>query len=68
MSRKAMRGAGPAAAREDLVASGMPDWLIRAGEFDSTTDAVAVLTRRPPRSIADFVTEADAFAPIVQPA
>jgi uncharacterized protein YbjT (DUF2867 family) len=69
----------PAAAREGLVASGMPDWLIqhldgafakiRAGEFASTTDAVAVLTGRPPRSVADFVTDhADAFAPIVQPA
>jgi uncharacterized protein YbjT (DUF2867 family) len=69
----------PAAAREGLVASGMPDWLIqhldgvfakiRAGEFAATTDTLAVLTGRPPRSIGDFVTDhADAFAPIVQPA
>ena len=69
----------PAAARESLVASRMPDWLvehldgafakIRAGEFGSTTDTVAVLTGRPPRSIGDFLTDhADAFAPIVQPA
>jgi uncharacterized protein YbjT (DUF2867 family) len=69
----------PAAAREGLVASGMPDWLVqhldgafarfRAGEFAATTDTVAVLTGRPPRSIADFLTDhADAFAPIAQPA
>jgi hypothetical protein len=46
----------------------MPDWLIRAGEFGSTPDVVAVLTGRPPRSVADFVTDdADAFAPIVPP-
>jgi uncharacterized protein YbjT (DUF2867 family) len=71
--------APPAAAREGLIASRMPDWLIqhldglfakiRAGEFAATTDTVAVLTGRPPRSIGDFVTgRADAFAPIVQPA
>ena len=69
----------PAAAREGLVASGMPDWLVqhldgafakfRAGEFAATTDTVAVLTGRPPRSIADFLSDhADAFAPIAQPA
>ena len=69
----------PAVAREGLVASGMPDWLVqhldgafakfRAGEFAATTDTVAVLTGRPPRSIADFLTDhADAFAPIAQPA
>lgn len=57
----------------------MPDWLVqhldgafakfRAGEFAATTDTVAVVTGRPPRSIADFITDhADAFAPIVQPA
>jgi hypothetical protein len=57
----------------------MADWLIqhldgafakiRAGEFAATTDTVAVLTGRPPRSIGDFVTDdADAFAPIAQPA
>jgi NAD(P)H dehydrogenase (quinone) len=69
----------PGAAREQLAASGMPDWLIqhldgaftkiRNGEFAATTDAVAVLTGRPPRGIGDFVTDhADAFAPIAQPA
>jgi uncharacterized protein YbjT (DUF2867 family) len=69
----------PAAAREQLVASGMPDWLIRHldgaftrirhGEFAATTDTLAVLTGRPPRGIADFVTDhADAFAPVAQPA
>jgi uncharacterized protein YbjT (DUF2867 family) len=69
----------PALAREGLVASRMPDWLvehldgafakIRAGELGSTTDTVAVLTGRPPRSIADFLTDhADTFAPIAQPA
>jgi uncharacterized protein YbjT (DUF2867 family) len=69
----------PAAAREQLAASGMPDWLIqhldgafakiRAGEFAATTDTVAVLTGRPPRSIADFLTDhTGAFAPIAQPA
>ena len=69
----------PAAAHERLVASGMPDWLvqhldqafakIRAGEFAATTDTVAVLTGRPPRNIAEFVTDhADAFAASPQPA
>jgi uncharacterized protein YbjT (DUF2867 family) len=67
----------PAAAREGLVASAMPDWLVqhldgafakfRAGEFAATTDTVAVLTGRPPRSIADFLADhADAFTPIAQ--
>ena len=69
----------PAAAREELVAFGMPDWLVqhldgafakfRDGEFAATTDAVAVLTGRPPRTIADFLTDhAYAFTPIAQPA
>jgi uncharacterized protein YbjT (DUF2867 family) len=69
----------PDAAREGLVASGMPDWLVqhldgafakfRAGEFAATTDTVAVVTGRPPRGISDFITDhADAFTPIVQPA
>ena len=69
----------PAAARERLLASGMPDWLIqhldgafakfRAGEFAATTNAVDVLTGRPPRGIAEFITDhADAFTPIAQPA
>jgi hypothetical protein len=63
----------------ELVASGMPDWLVqhldgafarfRAGEFTATPDTVAVLTGRAPRSIAHLVTDyADAFAPIAQPA
>jgi uncharacterized protein YbjT (DUF2867 family) len=67
----------PAAARDSLVASGMPDWLvrhldqvfakIRAGELAATTDTVAVLSGRPPRTITEFVTEhADAFEPIPQ--
>jgi hypothetical protein len=57
----------------------MPNWLIRHldgaftrirhGEFAATTDTLAVLTGRPPRGIADFVTDhADAFAPVAQPA
>jgi uncharacterized protein YbjT (DUF2867 family) len=69
----------PRAARERLVASGMPDWLIvhldgvfakiRAGELAATTDSVALLTGRAPRTIADFVTDhRDAFAPVAQPA
>jgi uncharacterized protein YbjT (DUF2867 family) len=69
----------PHAARERLVASGMPDWLIvhldgvfakiRAGELAATTDSVALLTGRAPRTIADFVTDhRDAFAPVAQPA
>jgi hypothetical protein len=34
-----------------------------------TTDTVAVLTGRSPRSIGDFLTDhADTFAPIAQPA
>jgi uncharacterized protein YbjT (DUF2867 family) len=68
----------PAAAREALVASGMPDWLIRhldgafarfrAGEFAATTSTVAELTGRRPRGIAEFITDhADAFTPIAQP-
>jgi uncharacterized protein YbjT (DUF2867 family) len=67
----------PAAARESLVASRMPDWLvehldgafakIRAGELGSTTDTVTVLTGRPPRSIGDFLTDhAATFAPVVE--
>jgi uncharacterized protein YbjT (DUF2867 family) len=66
----------PAAARDNLVASGMPDWLIehldgvfariRAGELAATTDTVAVLTGRSPHSIAEFTTDhANAFGPPV---
>lgn len=63
----------PAAAREQLIASGMPDWLvehldrafalIRHGEFEDTTDAIRVLTGREPRSFAEFARDhAGAFA------
>jgi uncharacterized protein YbjT (DUF2867 family) len=63
----------PAAAREQLTAAGMPEWLvehldrafalIRAGAFADTTDAVRVLTGREPRSFAAFAHDhADAFA------
>jgi uncharacterized protein YbjT (DUF2867 family) len=63
----------PAAAREQLAAAGMPEWLvdhldrafalIRDGAFADTTDTVRVLTGREPRSFAAFASDhADAFA------
>jgi uncharacterized protein YbjT (DUF2867 family) len=65
----------PAAFRENLTAAGMPPWLIeqvdgafariRAGELAATTDAVHVLTGRPPRGIAEFVRDhAEAFGAV----
>lgn len=62
------------AAREALVAAGMPDWLvrhlgalfplIRAGGLAETTDTVLGLTGRAPRSFADFAQDhAGAFSP-----
>jgi uncharacterized protein YbjT (DUF2867 family) len=62
----------PAAAREQLAASGMLGWLvdhldrvfalIRAGAFEETTDTVRMLTRREPRSFAQFARDhAEAF-------
>ena len=67
----------PAAARDGLVASGMPDWLveqldgvfakIRAGELAWTTDTVHTLIGRPPRGLADFLRDhAEAFAPVAE--
>jgi uncharacterized protein YbjT (DUF2867 family) len=69
--------APPAAAREGLVAAGMPDWLvqhldgvfalIRAGALAETTDTVRVLTGREPRSFTQFAhAHAAAFAPVAQ--
>jgi uncharacterized protein YbjT (DUF2867 family) len=62
----------PEAARQDLEATGMPDWLIehldeafaliRAGKLDQTTDVVHTLTGREPRDIAAFASEV--FAPL----
>jgi len=65
----------PPAARESLVAAGMPDWLvdqldgaftlIRDGALEETTDCVRVLTGREPRSFAEFARDhAAAFAPV----
>lgn len=65
----------PAAARDGLTAAGMPDWLvghldgafalIRDGAFEETTDTVCVLTRREPRSFAEFARDHSAtFAPL----
>jgi uncharacterized protein YbjT (DUF2867 family) len=62
----------PAAAREQLAASGMPEWLvdhldrvfalIRDGAMEETTDTIRVLTGRDPRSFAQFARDhADAF-------
>ena len=67
----------PAAAREGLVAAGMPGWLvaqldgvfakIRAGEFAPITGAVQALTGRPPRDLAAFIADhAGVFAPVSQ--
>lgn len=66
----------PAAAREGLVAAGMPDWLVthlpalfslvREDALAPTTPTVRELTGREPRSVADFVRDhADAFGPTV---
>lgn len=66
----------PGAARDGLIAAGMPGWLvdhldgafalIREGAFEETTDTVRVLTGREPRSFAEFARDhADAFAPAV---
>jgi uncharacterized protein YbjT (DUF2867 family) len=62
----------PEAAREGLVAAGMPDWLvehldgaferIRRGELAQTTDTVRVLTGREPRTLAQFARDAGVFA------
>ena len=64
----------PEAARKEMIASAMPDWLvdhldrifglIRAGAFEETTDSVRVLTGCDPRSFAEFACDhADAFRP-----
>jgi uncharacterized protein YbjT (DUF2867 family) len=64
-----------AAARANLAASGMPDWLvghldgafalIRDGAFEETTDVVGVITGREPRAFADFARDhSAAFAPL----
>jgi uncharacterized protein YbjT (DUF2867 family) len=66
----------PAAARGQLAAAGMPDWLvdhldqafalIRNGAFEDTTDTVRVLAGRDPRTFAQFArdhTEAFMRAP-----
>jgi uncharacterized protein YbjT (DUF2867 family) len=55
------------AAREELIAAGLPDWLVtqldlifelvRRGEFEETTDAVRLLTGREPRTFADFARD-----------
>jgi uncharacterized protein YbjT (DUF2867 family) len=55
------------AAREGLIAAGMPDWLVaqldlifelvRRGDFEETTDAVRMLTAREPRTFADFARD-----------
>ncbi|HET8755831.1 MAG TPA: SDR family oxidoreductase [Solirubrobacteraceae bacterium] len=69
----------PAAARDGLVAAGMPDWLvahldgafakIRAGEFAPTTGTVYALTGHRPRDLDAFIAaHAGAFAPVAQPA
>lgn len=57
----------PDAAREGLIAMGMPDWLvdhlhgvfalIRNGAYEETTDAVRVLTGREPRAFAEFARD-----------
>ena len=57
----------PPAARDGLAAAGMPDWLvdhldgvfalIRAGEFEETTDTVRVITGREPRSFTEFARD-----------
>ena len=62
----------PSAAREQLAAAGMPDWLvdhldkafglIRDGALEDATDTVRVLTGREPRTFAEFARDhADAF-------
>jgi uncharacterized protein YbjT (DUF2867 family) len=55
------------ALRENLVAAGLPDWLVvhlvglfrlvRAGAFECTTDTVRAVTGREPRSIDDFARD-----------
>jgi uncharacterized protein YbjT (DUF2867 family) len=63
----------PEAARRQLEAAGMPDWLvdhlegvfalIRSGAFAETTDVVRAVTGREPRDFAAFAADyADAFA------
>jgi uncharacterized protein YbjT (DUF2867 family) len=57
----------PAAARDGLIAAGMPGWLvdhldgafalIRDGAYEETTDAVRVLTGREARSFGDFARD-----------
>ena len=65
----------PDVARNGLIASGMPAWLvdhlhgafalIRDGVYEETTDTVRVLIGREPRSFADFARDhAAAFAPL----
>ena len=67
----------PYAAREGMIAAGMPDWLvdhlygafalIRANALEETSDAVRVLTGREPRSFAEFARDhAGAFVPLTQ--
>jgi uncharacterized protein YbjT (DUF2867 family) len=61
-----------AVAREQLVASGLPGWLvdhldkafalIREGGMEATTDTVRLLTGHDPRTFAEFARDhADAF-------
>jgi hypothetical protein len=57
----------PSAAREQLAAAGLPDWLvahldeafglIRDGALEDTTDTVRVLTGREPRTFAEFARD-----------
>jgi uncharacterized protein YbjT (DUF2867 family) len=60
-------------ARSNLLASGMPDWLVtnlvrlfglvRRGVMSETTDTVRAVTGRPPRRFAQFATDfASAFS------
>jgi uncharacterized protein YbjT (DUF2867 family) len=68
----------PPAAREQLEAAGMPDWLVdhldrvfalmRDGAMAETTDTVRVLTGREPRSFVQFARDhADVFGAAVSP-
>jgi len=55
------------AARQALIAAGMPDWLvthlgqlfrlIRQGALERTTDTVETLTGKPPRTFAEFARD-----------
>jgi hypothetical protein len=62
------------AARQGMVAAGMPNWLVehlarlfaiaRQGALEETTDSVRAFTGREPRSFAQFARDhAPLFAP-----